>query len=155
MWASGDGAFIGRAGSSRASPEGLAMLSLPASVRVFLHRDPVDFRKAHDGLAAIVRQALRADPLDGSLYVFLNRRRDRVKLIQWDGNGLWLHYKRLEKGTFKAQGDGPKISRAQLSMLLEGIEVKGGKISRRFADCIRIETRRSHDDDHPKRAASW
>jgi len=130
------------------------MLSLPASVRVLLHREPVDFRKAHDGLAAIVRQALRADPLDGSLYVFLNRRRDRIKLIQWDGNGLWLHYKRLEKGTFKALMDGPQITRAQLSMLLEGIELKQGKISRRFADCIRIEDRRSDDDNHLRRTAS-
>ncbi len=130
------------------------MLSLAASIRVLFHREPVDFRKAHDGLAAIVRQALRADPLDGSLFVFLNRRRDRIKLIQWDGNGLWLHYKRLEKGTFKALCGGPKITRAQLSMLLEGIEVKGGKISRRFADCIHIESRRGDDDDHPRRAAS-
>lgn len=127
---------------------------LSASVRVLLHREPVDFRKAHDGLAAIVRQALHADPLDGSLYVFLNRRRDRVKLIQWDGNGLWLHYKRLEKGTFKALSEGPTITRAQLSMLLEGIELKGGKISRRFADYIHIEARRSDDDDRPRRAAS-
>ncbi len=130
------------------------MLSVPASVRVFLCRDPVDFRKAHDGLVAVVRQALRAEPLDGSLYVFLNRRRDRIKLIQWDGNGLWLHYKRLEKGTFKALSDGPQITRAQLSMLLEGIEVKRGKISRRFADSIRIEGRCSDDDDHSRRRAS-
>jgi len=57
------------------------VLNLPASVRVLLYREPVDFRKAHDGLVAIVRLALRADPLDGTLYVFLNRRRDRVKLI--------------------------------------------------------------------------
>ena len=99
------------------------MLNLTASVRILLHREPVDFRKAHDGLAALVRQALHANPLDGSLYVFLNRRRDRIKLIQWDGNGLWLHYKRLEKGTFKALTDEPRMTRAQLSMLLEGIEV--------------------------------
>lgn len=130
------------------------MLSLSASVRVFLYSEPVDFRKAHDGLVAIVRQALSADPLDGSLYVFLNRRRDRIKLIQWDGNGLWLHYKRLEKGTFKSLADGPQITRSQLSILLEGIEVKEGKISRRFADLIHVEGRCTDDDDHSKRRAS-
>lgn len=68
------------------------MLTVPAQVRIDLHRDPVDFRQAHDGLAAIVRSALGADPLDGSVYAFLNRARDRVKLLPWDGNGLWLHY---------------------------------------------------------------
>ena len=130
------------------------MLNLTASVRILLHREPVDFRKAHDGLAALVRQALHANPLDGSLYVFLNRRRDRIKLIQWDGNGLWLHYKRLEKGTFKALTDEPRMTRAQLSMLLEGIELKKGKISRRFADRIRIEGRPGDDDDHSRRRAS-
>ena len=130
------------------------MLSIPSSVRIFLCREPVDFRKAHDGLVAVVRQHLKEDPLSGSLFVFLNKRRDRVKLIQWDGNGLWLHYKRLEKGTFKALTDGPQITRAQLLMLLEGIEVKKGKMSRRFADRIRIEGRHRDDDDHSRRRAS-
>jgi transposase len=130
------------------------VLSIPSSVRIFLCREPVDFRKAHDGLVAVVRQHLKEDPLSGSLFVFLNKRRDRVKLIQWDGNGLWLHYKRLEKGTFKALTDGPQITRAQLLMLLEGIEVKKGKMSRRFADRIRIEGRHRDDDDHSRRRAS-
>jgi hypothetical protein len=112
------------------------VLSLPASVRIFLCRDPVDFRKAHDGLAALVRARLEGDPLDGSLFVFLNKRADRIKLLQWDGNGLWLHYKRLEKGTFRRVETGPLISRADLMLLLEGIEVKKGKIARRFAESI-------------------
>ena len=119
------------------------MLSIPASVRIFLCREPVDFRKAHDGLVALVRAKLNADPLDGSIFVFLNKRRDRVKLLQWDGNGLWLHYKRLESGTYRALSQGPPITRAQLMMLLEGIELKKGKISRRFADSLRIGERRS------------
>ena len=78
------------------------MLNLPATTRVFLHREPVDFRKSHDGLCGVIRSGLGRDPLSGDLFVFLNKRRNRVKLIQWDGNGLWLHYKRLEKGTFRA-----------------------------------------------------
>jgi transposase len=121
------------------------VLSLPATVRVFFCREPVDFRKAHDGLVAIVRSHFAADPLDGSLFVFLNRRRDRIKLLQWDGNGLWMHYKRLEAGTFRALDQGPSITRAELSMLLEGIEVKMGKLERRFADSLGVEARQSDD----------
>jgi len=119
------------------------LLSVPSSVRIFLCREPVDFRKAHDGLVAVVRSQLEKDPLDGSLFVFLNKRADRVKLLQWDGNGLWLHYKRLEKGTFKRLTSGPSITRAELLVLLEGIEVKKGKIGRRFAESIRIGERRA------------
>ena len=126
------------------------MLTLASSVRVFLHRDPVDFRKSHDGLAAIVEHDLKSNPLDGSLYVFLNKRRNRIKLLQFDGNGLWLHYKRLEKGTFSALAIGPVISRAELSMLLEGIELKKGKIGRRFADSITVENKPEQANDvHP------
>jgi transposase len=117
------------------------VLSIPASLRIFLCREPVDFRKAHDGLAALVRSRLNGDPLDGSMFVFLNKRADRVKLLIWDGNGLWLFYKRLERGTFRALDAGPSITRAELSLLLEGIEVKQGKISRRFADSIFGEER--------------
>ena len=90
-----------------------------------------------------MRSQLAGDPLDGSLFVFLNKRADRIKLLQWDGNGLWLHYKRLEKGTFRRLEAGPSISRADLSLLLEGIEVKQGKIARRFADCLGMEERQA------------
>lgn len=64
------------------------MLTLPASTRILLHREPVDFRKAHDGLAAIVRGDLNENPLSGDLFVFLNRARNKVKLLHWDDNGL-------------------------------------------------------------------
>ena len=63
------------------------MLTLPSSTRILLHRAPVDFRKAHDGLAAIVRAELKENPLSGDLFVFLNRGRNKVKLIHWGGNG--------------------------------------------------------------------
>ena len=74
------------------------MLSFPSSIRVFIARQPVDFRKAHDGLVAIIRDQFGDDPFDGSVFVFLNRKRDRVKVLHWDRDGLWLHYKRLEEG---------------------------------------------------------
>lgn len=118
------------------------MLSLPSSIRIFLARDPVDFRKAHDGLCAIVRQVFEEDPLAGHLFVFTNRRRDRIKLLLWDGNGLWLFYKRLERGTFRWLSDGTEgrreITRGELSMILEGIDLKSTRIRQHFDEPLRI-----------------
>jgi transposase len=117
------------------------MLSIPAAIRIFLARDAVDFRKAHDGLLAVVHEAFGADPFDGSLFVFLNRRRDRVKLLQWDRDGFWLHYKRLEQGTFRLRiEDGAscvQLTRAQLAMLLEGIDLEKRKIRKPFTRVLR------------------
>lgn len=112
------------------------MLSLPASIRIFVAREAVDFRKAHDGLIAIVRDQFRDDPFDGSLYLFLNRRKDRVKILQWDRDGFWLHYKRLEHGRFRivleGLGERVEIPRPQLAMLLEGIDIERKKIRKPF-----------------------
>lgn len=121
------------------------MLSLPASIRIFVSRDAVDFRKAHDGLLAVIRDAFGDDPFDGSLFVFLNRRRDRVKLLQWDRDGFWLHYKRLEQGTFKidVRGDALRceVNRAQLAMLIEGIDLEKRKIRQPLSLPLRREGR--------------
>lgn len=121
------------------------MLSLPSSVRIFMARTPVDFRKAHDGLHAVVREQFGDDPLSGHVFVFLNRRVDRVKLLVWDRNGFWLFYKRLERGTFRrpAGGEGARVevSRAELMMLLEGIDLEKGKRRAHFADGIGIHAR--------------
>ncbi len=119
------------------------MLSFPASIRVFIAREAVDFRKAHDGLVAIIRDQFGDDPFDGSVFVFLNRRRDRVKVVHWDRDGLWLHYKRLERGRFSIALDGDaervEVARPQLSMLLDGIDLKRRKIRKPFdvATCSR------------------
>jgi transposase len=121
------------------------MLSLPASIRIFVARDAVDFRKAHDGLLAVIRDAFGDDPFDGSLFVFLNRSRNRVKLLQWDCDGFWLHYKRLEQGTFKidvgAEQPRCEVSRAQLSMLIEGIDLQKRKIRQPLSRPMRREDR--------------
>jgi len=121
------------------------MLNLPSSIRIFVSRDAVDFRKAHDGLLAVIRDAFGDDPFDGSLFVFLNRRRDRVKLLQWDRDGFWLHYKRLEQGTFKIELKGDalrcEVDRAQLAMLIEGIDLKKGKIRQPLALPMRRDGR--------------
>ena len=121
------------------------MLAIAASTRIFLCREAVDFRKAHDGLVAVIREQLGEDIFAGGIFVFLNKRRDRIKLIEWDGNGLWLHYKRVEKGTFKwvTRGSQNKIAmtRADLSMLLEGIDLKAGRIRPHFAKELRMKGR--------------
>ncbi len=71
------------------------MLTLPPSVRVFVCTAPTDMRRSFDGLAGMVREILEEDPLSGHLYVFFNRRRDRVKILFWDRSGLVLHYNQL------------------------------------------------------------
>ena len=77
------------------------MLSLPPSVRLFVAREPVDMRKAIDGLSGVVRDVLAEDPMSGHLFIFFNRRWDRVKILWWDRSGFWLLLKRLEEGRFK------------------------------------------------------
>ncbi|MGC1401580.1 MAG: IS66 family insertion sequence element accessory protein TnpB [Thermodesulfobacteriota bacterium] len=109
------------------------MLGLTAAIRIYLYRDVCDMRKSFDGLCGIIRSDLGMDPLSGSLFVFVNRRRSMVKLLYWDRDGLALWYKRLERGCFilpdQWSEDG-HIERRDLSMLLEGIVPK--KIGKRY-----------------------
>ena len=77
------------------------MFGLSAAVRVYLANEPADMRKSFDGLSALVAGALELDPLSGHLFVFLNRRRDRIKILYWDRDGLAVWAKRLERGTFR------------------------------------------------------
>ncbi len=131
------------------------MLSLNSRVRIFAALEAVDFRKGFDGLVAIVRDAFEQDPFSGDLFCFFNRRRDRVKLLVWDENGFWLHYKRLERGTFeRLHGRGPRveIDRAQMSMLLEGIDTRKSEFRKHFARSIRLD-QRADDDHRPLRSA--
>jgi transposase len=104
------------------------------NVRVLVATKPVDFRKGADGLAALVREALRSDPFSGVVYVFRAKRADRVKLIFWDGTGVVLVSKRLENGKFSwpAIHDGVmRLSAAQLQGLLEGLDWRRVHESRR------------------------
>ena len=121
------------------------MLNVTGTMRVFLSRSPIDFRKAHDGLCALVRDEFRDDPFGGDVFVFFNKGRDRIKLLLWDRNGFWLLYKRLEQGTFPfdVRGDGARveISRAQLAMILEGIDARSAKISCHFSTPLVIRSR--------------
>jgi transposase len=69
--------------------------------RVYLACGKTDMRKSINGLSAIVEGSFKLDPFDGALFVFCNRNRDRVKILEWDGDGFWLYFKRLEKGRFR------------------------------------------------------
>lgn len=117
------------------------MLSLPPSVRIFLATEPADMRKSFDGLSALVSGVIDEDPLSGHVFVFFNRRRNRVKILWWDRSGYWLAYKRLERGTFTlpAPRDAStrvRMTATELMMLLEGI------------DFSRVRRRRAYDDDY-------
>jgi transposase len=101
------------------------MIVPSGAVRVLVATRPVDFRKGMDGLAALVRESLGSDPYSGVIYVFRAKRADRVKLLLWDGTGLVLVAKRLEKSSFRWPriSDGVmRLTSSQLSALLEGLD---------------------------------
>ena len=101
------------------------MIGPTGAVRVMVATKPVDFRKGMEGLAALVREAMQADPFCGAVYVFRAKRADRVKLIFWDGTGMVLVAKRLEDGKFRwpgVQDAVMRLSAAELQALLEGLD---------------------------------
>jgi transposase len=105
------------------------VLSLPPSVRLFVAREPVDMRKAIDGLSGVVRDVLTEDPMSGHLFIFFNKRSNRVKILWWDRSGFWLLLKRLEEGRFKLpalkQNESTKtlrVTASELALVLDGIE---------------------------------
>jgi transposase len=117
------------------------VLSVPAKVRVFLCTRPTDMRKSFNGLCGLAEYVLKQDPLSGHLFVFRNRIRDRLKVMYWDGDGLAIWYKRLEKGTFQlptdlltldAQQAGAEITAGELNLLLGGIDLASARQRRRY-----------------------
>lgn len=116
------------------------MLTLPPSVRMFIARGATDMRKSFDTLAALVCDVVNEDPQSGHLFVFINRRKDRVKVLWWDGSGYLLLAKRLEHGQFRVydRADGGpghyELKVSELTLLLEGIDLRGAK------------RRRTHDE---------
>jgi transposase len=110
------------------------MLSFPSAVTIFLCRVPTDMRKSFDALAVLVKEVIRQDPLSGHVFVFANRRGDRLKLLYWDRDGFAIWYKRLEKGRFSwPRSDASHgITQRQLSMMLEGIELSSVRLKKRF-----------------------
>ena len=114
------------------------MLSIPANVRVYLCTAPTDMRKSFDGLHTLVLQVFQRDPLDGHLFLFVNRRGDRLKMLWWDRDGLALFYKRLEAGTYQMPAspddvEGVEIDSTHLAMMLSGIDVQSAKRRKRYS----------------------
>ena len=113
------------------------MLNFPPSVRIWLGTASVDLRRSFDGLAEQVRQHLHEDPLSGHIFVFRNKRGDRVKLLYWDEEGYVIVYKRLEAGVFRwpatAEDQASVTLRAaELAMLLDGIDWSKAQRGRRY-----------------------
>jgi transposase len=114
------------------------MLTFSPNLRIYLHTQPTDMRKSFDGLSGLVRGVFQADPTDGSLFLFINRRRDRIKILWWDRDGLALFYKRLEAGTFEMlqaanESATLEIDATQLAMLLGGVTLESAKRRKRYA----------------------
>jgi transposase len=109
------------------------MLSLPPSVRIFVARGATDMRKSFDALSALVCDVIDEDPQSGHLFVFQNRRRNRVKILWWDRSGYCLLAKRLEHGQFRIydraseRGSHYEVSTSDLTLLLEGIDLRGSR----------------------------
>lgn len=106
------------------------MLTLPNRVRVFVAVEPVDMRKQFDGLWAVARDRLKENPKEGAIFAFSNKARTRLKLLYWDGSGVWVLAKRIEQGklSWPLGSDGKKLSikPAALMMLMNGIDLKDG-----------------------------
>lgn len=105
------------------------MLTLSPAVRIYLAAGATDLRRGFDGLAAIARETLLRDPMSGALFVFANSRRTRIRVLTWDGTGMWLMTKRLEKGTFAWPRVEPgtrsvTLRAEELTMLLGGLHVE-------------------------------
>lgn len=102
------------------------MLSLGAATRIFVATSPVDLRGSFNRLSALVTQVLAQDPLSGHWFVFTNQRRNRIKILVWDGSGLWVLAKRIERGCLswpKAEGVSTSLRPEELGALLSGLEV--------------------------------
>jgi len=113
------------------------MLQVASKTKIYVALGPTDMRKGFAGLCGDVRQVLELDPLSGHLFLFRNRRRDRIKILLWDGDGFAIYYKRLERGTFELpraiESDGKiEIRASELAMILDGIRLAGRTRRERF-----------------------
>jgi len=124
------------------------MLSWPAQVRIYWCVAPTDMRKSFDGLSGLVASVFEHTLLDGDLFLFLNKRRDRVKLLYWDRDGIAIWAKRLESGTFEtprvdAQQKHLELDATELALLLSGVSLSSVKRRKRYAPAASVTTARS------------
>lgn len=106
------------------------MINLPPSVKIYIATGSVDMRNSIDGLSVIVKEKLDKDPFTGHMFVFCNKRGDKIKILYWDRNGFCLWYKRLERGIFRMPRVQSKIfmlAPNELNLLLEGIDLTDKK----------------------------
>ena len=109
------------------------MLTLGARARIYVAAEPLDLRKGFDALAAATREIIRADPLSGHFFVFVNRRRNRLKVLVWEPSGYLMLYKRLERGCFHLPttpvlgARHVEIEATELGLMMEGIDLKGAR----------------------------
>jgi transposase len=112
------------------------MFGLSAAVRVYFATEPADMRKSFDGLSALASGRMALDPLSGHLFVFLNKRRDRIKILYWDRDGMAVWAKRLERGTFRlpaASSGRVEMTTAELAALLAGIDLNTARRRPRYS----------------------
>jgi len=113
------------------------MFTLGSSLRFQLYSNPTDMRKSFDGLCGIVQNLLNQSPSNGDVYVFINKPRNKIKLLHWSGNSFILYYKRLESGTFEhpqydIESGSYQLSYSQIVMLIDGISIKNIEIKKQF-----------------------
>jgi transposase len=113
------------------------MLHLSASCKYYLHRIPTDMRKGFDSLSGIVSSQLQMNVLSGSVFIFINKKHTQVKLLLWEGDGLAVYYKRLEKGTYEVpsinhDADNLSISHEALQHILQGVSLKSVRKRKRY-----------------------
>lgn len=115
------------------------MFLLSAQTKVFLAKEPTDMRKGFQGLIALTESILEQDPLSGHLFVFINRRRDMLKILHWDGCSFWIWYRQLEQGTHQLpilgaadESAGIELTPTQLTLMLDGIDLRSARQRLRY-----------------------
>ena len=124
------------------------MFALTSSCCYYLYHKPTDMRKSFDGLSGIVRSQLHRNATSGEVFIFINNRRDRIKLLRWEEGGFILYYKRLESGTlelpsFDSASLTCTMSWAELVMMIEGISIKDTRRRKRFSKINRYQQNRA------------
>lgn len=114
------------------------MFALSSSNRFHLYSQPTDMRKSFDGLSGLIQNNLDRNPCNGDVFIFINRTRNKIKLLHWQGVSFTLYYKRLEEGTFELPGYGKNtgsitLSYAQIVMLVDGLSIKNIQKRKRYS----------------------
>ena len=115
------------------------MLALSSSIRYFMYKHPADMRLGINSLSGLVRNQLGYDPMSGDVFVFIGKRSNQIRILQWDRDGFAMYIKKLEKGTFERPAlPGNEISSSQLSLLLQGVMLKSVSYRKRYVALKRV-----------------